>query len=66
MARGSFLVAPRAGLHLLERLRARDPGVQVIFCTSARAVATYRAEAMAAGARDIVTDCVGILRTIGH
>jgi len=57
---------PRAGLHLLERLRARYPDLQLIFCTSARAVATYRGEALAAGARDIVTDCVGILRTIGH
>jgi len=56
---------PRAGLHLLEALRARDPNLQLAFCTSARAVARYRDEALVAGARDIVTDCEAILGLLG-
>jgi CheY-like chemotaxis protein len=56
---------PRAGLRLLETLRVRDPNVRLVFCTSARAVAQYRDEALAAGARDIVTECEVILRLLG-
>jgi hypothetical protein len=55
----------RAGLHLLERLRARRPDVQLVFCTSERAVATFREEAFAAGAVDMVADCREIVRLIG-
>ena len=55
----------RAGLNLLEGLRARDPDVQVVFCTSARALTEFRDSALAAGARDIVTECEVILRYLG-
>ncbi|MGH6691780.1 MAG: hypothetical protein ACREF4_14000, partial [Gammaproteobacteria bacterium] len=44
---------PRAGLQLLEALRARNPALELAFCTSARAVAEYRTEALAAGAREV-------------
>jgi serine/threonine-protein kinase len=56
---------PRAGLQLLQALRARHPALELAFCTSARAVAEYRDEALAAGARDIVTECEVILRYLG-
>jgi CheY-like chemotaxis protein len=55
----------RAGLDMLNRLRAEDPNVQLVFCTSARATSTYREEAMAAGARAIVEDCEEVLRFMG-
>jgi serine/threonine-protein kinase len=52
----------RAGLELLARLRARHDGVQFIFCTSSRAAATHRAEALAWGALHVFDDCEEILR----
>jgi tRNA A-37 threonylcarbamoyl transferase component Bud32/CheY-like chemotaxis protein len=55
----------RAGMQLLQALRARHPALELAFCTSARAVAEYRAEALAAGARDIVTECEVILGLLG-
>ena len=55
----------RAGLELLDGLRSQHDAVQIAFCTSARAVAEYREESLAAGARDIVTDCEVILRYLG-
>ncbi len=39
----------RAGFDLLERLQGRRPDVQLVFCTSERAVTTFRAEALSAG-----------------
>jgi hypothetical protein len=56
---------PRAGLDLLQGLRARNPAVQLGFCTSARAAGQFRAEALAAGARDIVTECEVMLQWLG-
>lgn len=56
---------PRAGLQLLQALRARYPALELAFCTSARAVAEYREEALAAGARAIVTECEVILTLLG-
>jgi eukaryotic-like serine/threonine-protein kinase len=55
----------RAGLDLLAQLRARRADVQVVYCTSARAATTYRAEALAAGARGVVQDCLEVLRVMG-
>jgi CheY-like chemotaxis protein len=55
----------RAGFNLLEGLRTRRPDVQVVFCTSERAVSNFRAEALAAGALDMVADCRDIVRFIG-
>jgi hypothetical protein len=55
----------RAGFDLLSQLRARHPEVQVVFCTSARAARTYRAEALSAGALGIVEDCSAILQLMG-
>jgi CheY-like chemotaxis protein len=55
----------RAGFDLLSQLRARHPEVQVVFCTSARAARTYRAEALSAGALGIVEDCSAILGLMG-
>jgi len=55
----------RAGFDLLEGLRARRPDVRIVFCTSPRAVTTYRAEAIAAGALGMVENCEEILRMIG-
>lgn len=52
----------RAGFALLEGLQARRPDVQLVFCTSERAVAAFGAEALSAGA---VADCRDILRFIG-
>jgi CheY-like chemotaxis protein len=56
---------PRAGLELLQSLRERHPALELAFCTSARAVAEYREAALAAGARDIVTECEAILGLLG-
>jgi CheY-like chemotaxis protein len=56
---------PRAGLDLLQALRARHEALDFVFCTSVRAAADYREEALAAGARDIVTECEVILRMLG-
>ena len=42
---------PRAGLELLARLRAREPGVAVILYTTARSARAYGEEARSAGAR---------------
>ncbi len=55
----------RAGFALLEGLRVRRPDVQVVFCTSERAVAQFSAEALSAGAVAMVADCRDILRYIG-
>ena len=55
----------RAGFELLEGLRARRSDVRIVFCSSPRAVATYRAEAIAAGALGMVENCDEILRMIG-
>ncbi len=55
----------RAGFELLEGLRARRPDVQLVFCTSERAVTAFREEALAAGALTIVADCREIVRFIG-
>jgi serine/threonine-protein kinase len=55
----------RAGLDLLEALRARHEALPLVFCTSARAVAEFRDQALSAGARDIVTECEVILRLLG-
>lgn len=55
----------RAGLDLLTQLKARRADVQLVFCTSARAATTYRAEALAAGARAVVEDCSEVLRVMG-
>jgi DNA-binding SARP family transcriptional activator/CheY-like chemotaxis protein len=55
----------RAGFALLDGLRARRADVQVVFCTSERAVTAFRAEALSAGAIEMVADCRDILRFIG-
>jgi hypothetical protein len=55
----------RAGFALLDGLRARRSDVQVVFCTSERAVTAFRAEALSAGAIEMVADCRDILRFIG-
>ena len=46
----------RAGLQLLERLRARGDDPRFVFYTSARSAELYRSEALAAGAFDMVAD----------
>jgi hypothetical protein len=56
----------RAGFNLLAQLRARRSDVQVIFCTSERAVTKFRAEALSAGALAMVADCREIVRFIGY
>ncbi len=55
----------RAGFTLLARLRARRSDVRLVFCTSARAVTSYRAEAISAGALDVVEDCARVLQVMG-
>jgi serine/threonine-protein kinase len=55
----------RAGFDLLAQLRARRPDVKLVFCTSSRAAKTNRAEALAAGALDVLEDCAGVLRVMG-
>jgi serine/threonine protein kinase len=55
----------RAGLDLLAQLKARRADVQLVFCTSSRAATTYRADALAAGARAIVEDCAEVLKVMG-
>jgi CheY-like chemotaxis protein len=55
----------RAGLDLLARLKERHQTVQLLFCTSHRAAAEYREEALAAGALGIVTNCEEVLALIG-
>lgn len=55
----------RAGFDLLEQLQARRSEVQLVFCTSERAVSTFREEALAAGALAMVADCREIVRFIG-
>jgi len=54
----------RAGRDLLSTLKARSADVRLVFCTSARAAATYRTEALAAGALGIVEDCGDVLRMV--
>jgi serine/threonine-protein kinase len=55
----------RAGFDLLAGLHARHPGQRMFFCTSARAVTSYRAEALAAGALAISEDCSQALGFLG-
>gem|GEM_PF-3791641 len=55
----------RAGFELLEQLRARHDEVQLVFCTSTRAVAMNREEALASGALGVVDDCEEIVRLVG-
>jgi serine/threonine-protein kinase len=55
----------RAGFNLLERLQVRRPDVQLVFCTSARAAATHRAEALSAGVLAVVEDCAEVLAVMG-
>lgn len=55
----------RAGFDLLEQLRARQGDVQLVFCTSTRAAAMNRAEALASGALRVLDDCEEILRLVG-
>ena len=55
---------PRAGLDLLQRLRARRPDVAVVFYTTARSADLYGPDARAAGAFAIVTDTEELLRMI--
>ena len=55
---------PRAGLDLLQRLRARQSDVAVVFYTTARSADLYGPDARAAGAFAIVTDTEELLRMI--
>jgi CheY-like chemotaxis protein len=55
----------RAGLELIRGLQARSGEVKLMYCTSARAVASYRVEALEAGALAIVEDCGQVLRVAG-
>jgi len=55
----------RAGFHLLERLRQVDPDAPVAFCTSPRAVAAHREEALARGALVISATCEEIFTLVG-
>ncbi|HSM35375.1 MAG TPA: protein kinase [Longimicrobiales bacterium] len=52
----------RAGIDLLERLRAVHPDVKVALCTSTQAVDRYGREALAAGAVAVVDDCRELFR----
>ena len=55
----------RAGLELLTQLRARSEAVKLVSCSSARAAARNRVEAMSLGAVDVYDDCSKVLRLIG-
>jgi serine/threonine-protein kinase len=55
---------PRAGLELVLRLRARDPGVAVVLYTTARSADLYGAEARAAGVHAVVTETEDLLRML--
>jgi len=55
----------RAGLDLLTHLRERHDGVQLLFCTSFRAVSQYGDEALEAGALGITGICDEVLRLVG-
>lgn len=54
----------RAGFDLLTRLLEIDPGVRVAFCTSLRALAEHREEALAAGAHGIYADCTEVVSLV--
>ncbi len=51
----------RAGFLLLDQLQRVDPDVRVAFCTSLRALARHREEALEAGAVGTYGDCANIL-----
>jgi CheY-like chemotaxis protein len=55
---------PRAGLELVMRLRAREPGVAVVIYTTARSARLYGAEARASGVREVVTETEELIRLL--
>ena len=55
---------PRAGLELLARLRAREPGVAVVLYTTARSATLYGEEARGAGAYAVVTETEELVRML--